>query len=130
MSKAQKRYSKQRKQKYEIHRSVQSLIPIDAIWEDGIFKSGNFYSKCYRFADINYKVASDKDKQGMLDRYATYVLNGIDNNAIAQIGAFHHRPTKWDALARVGIPLTGDENDRLREECNRIISGESGQRTC
>ena len=130
MSKAQKRYSKQRTQKYEIHRSVQSLIPIDAIWEDGIFKSGNFYSKCYRFADINYKVASDKDKQGMLDRYATYVLNGIDNNAIAQIGAFHHRPTKWDALARVGIPLTGDENDRLREECNRIISGESGQRTC
>ena len=99
MSKAQKRYSKQRTQKYEIHRSVQSLIPIDAIREDGIFKSGNFYSKCYRFADINYKVASDKDKQGMLDRYATYVLNGIDNNAIAQIGAFHHRPTKWDALA-------------------------------
>lgn len=130
MSKAQKRFTKQRKQKLKVRRSVQELIPVNSLWENGIFKSGNFYSKCYRFADINFRLASEEDKQGMLNRYATYILNGIDSNAIAQIGAFHHRPTKWDALAQVGIPLVGDANDRLRKECNRIITGESGQRTC
>jgi len=128
MSKTLNKFKKQRKRPFKVPRRVQALIPVDQIWEDGIFKTGNFYSKCYRFADINFKVASDDHKKDMLNRYAA-ILGSLDCEAFAQIGTFHHRPTKWDALSSAGIPLTGDEHDPYREECNRIISGESQNRT-
>ena len=55
---------KQDKEKFVIPRSVQDAIPVKAIWEDGIFLvSKNKYSKCYKFSDINYAVASREDKE-------------------------------------------------------------------
>ena len=46
---------KKDKEKFKIPRSVQDAIPIDAMWEDGIFLVGkNKYSKCFKFTDINY----------------------------------------------------------------------------
>ena len=57
---------KQDKEKFVIPRSVQDAIPINAIWEDVIFFIGkNKYSKCYKFSDINYAVASRDDKEEM-----------------------------------------------------------------
>ena len=50
---------KKDKEKFKIPRSVQDAIPIDAMWEDGIFLVGkNKYYKCFKFTDINYSVAS------------------------------------------------------------------------
>ena len=128
MSKTLSRFKKQRKRKFKVPRRVQDLIPVDMIWEDGIFKTGIFYSKCYRFADINFKVASDEHKKEMLNRYAA-LLGSLDCEAFAQIGTFHHRPTKWDALSSAGVALNGDANDRYRTECNQVISGQSSKRT-
>ena len=55
---------KQDKEKFVIPRNVQDIIPIKTLWEDGIFLVGkNKYSKCYRFSDINYAVASKEDKE-------------------------------------------------------------------
>ena len=127
MSKRLSRFKKERKRKFKVPRCVQHLIPIDEIWEDGIFKTGAFYSKCYRFADINFKVASDDHKREMLNRYAA-LLGVLDCDSHVQIGTFHHRPTKWDALSSAGIQLTGDTNDHYRKECNLLISGKSSKR--
>ena len=45
---------KQDKEKFEVPKSVQDIIPIKAIWQDGIFLIGNNkYSKSYKFMDIN-----------------------------------------------------------------------------
>lgn len=128
MSKRLSRFKKERKRKFKIPRRVQDLIPVDKIWEDGIFLTGKFYSKCYRFADINFKVASDEYKKEMLNRYAA-ILGSLDCEAFAQIGTFHHQPTKWDALSSAGVALTGDENDLYRKEANQVISGASSKRT-
>lgn len=128
MSKRLNRFKKERKRKFKIPRWVQHLIPIDEIWEDGIFKTGVFYSKCYRFNDINFKVASDEHKKDMLNRFAA-LIGVLDCDAHVQIGVFHHRPTKWDALSAAGIALTGDANDCYRKECNLVISGKSRKRT-
>lgn len=40
MSKRIRRHQKQCKRSFRIRRSVQSLIPVEEIWEDGIFRSG------------------------------------------------------------------------------------------
>ena len=50
---------KQDKEKFVVPKGVQDVIPVAAIFDDGIFKVGkDKYSKTYRFTDINYAVAS------------------------------------------------------------------------
>ena len=39
------------KEKYEVPKSVQDMIPIRRIWPDGIFQVGNKFSKSIRFSD-------------------------------------------------------------------------------
>ena len=52
-------------------KSVQSVIPIKTIWEDGIFLVGkNKYAKTFKFEDINYAVASREDKEAMFLEYS------------------------------------------------------------
>ena len=57
---------KQEKENFRIPHSVQDVIPIRRIWPDGIFRTGNAYSRSYRLTDINYAIASKADKTSML----------------------------------------------------------------
>ena len=50
-----------KKQKRKSARTVQQSIPIDAIYKDGIFRTGRLFSKSWKFSDTNYAVASDDD---------------------------------------------------------------------
>ena len=54
--------NKQEKTKFKIPRSVQEAIPIQRVWEDGIFQLGNRFSKSYSFTDINYQIASTVER--------------------------------------------------------------------
>ena len=58
MIKTLKILSKQEKERYTVPKKVQDVIPVRRIWQDGIFLTGNKFSKSYRFSDINYLVAS------------------------------------------------------------------------
>lgn len=40
------------KEKYEVPKSVQNMIPIRRIWPDGIFQVGNKFSKSIRFRTL------------------------------------------------------------------------------
>ena len=55
---------KQDREKFVVPKSVQNVIPIKTIWDDGIFLVGrNKYAKTFKFEDINYAVASREDKE-------------------------------------------------------------------
>ena len=55
---------KQDKERFVVPRGVQDVIPIKAIYDDGIFQVGrDKFSKTYKFSDINYAVASREDKE-------------------------------------------------------------------
>ena len=55
---------------FKIPRSVQQSIPIRRIYRDGIWQVGNKFSRCWRFADINYLVASEATSEICLWRTA------------------------------------------------------------
>ena len=62
MLKNQKRTPTQlfrKKEKRIIPKNVQQSIPIKRIYRDGIMQCGQYFSKKWRFSDINYAVASD-----------------------------------------------------------------------
>ena len=72
------------KEKYKVPRSVQECIPVRRIWKDGIFQVGNKFSKCIRFSDINYAIASKSDKTEMFLDYSE-LLNALDTGATTKI---------------------------------------------
>ena len=61
---------KREKEKFVMPKSVQDVIPIKAVYKDGIFLlSNNNYSKTFRFTDINYHIASDEEKKELMQGY-------------------------------------------------------------
>ena len=93
---------KQEKEKFVVPKGVQDVIPITAIYDDGIFQTGkDKFSKTYKFSDINYAVASREDKEAMFLEYSE-LLNSLDSGAVsythldvykrqpADRGAFRH----------------------------------------
>ena len=96
MLKTLKNLFKQDKEKFVVPKSVQSVIPIKTIWEDGIFLVGkNKYAKTFKFEDINYAVASREDKEAMFLEYSE-LLNSLDSGATTKITVNNRRLNKAD----------------------------------
>lgn len=51
---------------FKIPRSVQQTIPIQRVYRDGIWQVNGKFSQTWRFADINYTLASYEDQKDML----------------------------------------------------------------
>ena len=112
---------KQDKEKFVIPRSVQDAIPVKAIWEDVIFLvSKNKYSKCYKFSDINYAVASREDKEAMFLEYSE-LLNSFDTGATTKITILNRRLNKIDFEKTIMLPMAEDELDKFRKEYNKML---------
>ena len=121
---------KQDKEKLNVPKSVQDAIPVKSIWQDGIFLVGkNKYSKCYKFSDINYAVASRDDKESMFLEYSE-VLNSFDTGATTKITIMNRRLNKIDFEKTMMIPMANDNLDKYRKEYNEMlmskISGANG----
>ena len=109
------------KDKFVIPKSVQDVIPISAIYDDGIFKVGSeLYSKTFKFTDINYAVASRDDKESMFLEYSE-LLNSLDSGATTKITIVNHRLNRVDFEKTILLPLKDDELDEYREEYNKML---------
>ena len=112
---------KRDKGKSKIPKSAQDVIPADAIWEDGIFLVGNNkYSKCFKFLDINYAVASHEDKEAMFIDYSE-ILNSLDSGAIAKITINNRRINKVDFKNQILLSMKEDGLDKYRKEYNQML---------
>ena len=110
----------QDKEKFQVPRKVQDLIPIKNIWPDGIFKVGNKFSKSFRFSDINYLVASREDKESMFLTYSE-LLNSLDSGATTKITINNHRLNRSDFEESILMPMKQDGLDEYRKEYNDML---------
>lgn len=109
------------KEKFVVPKSSQDIIPIKALWEDGIFLIGNNkYSKSYKFIDINYAVASREDKESMFLDYSD-LLNSLDSGATAKITINNRRINKIDFEKTILLDMENDELDKYRKEYNQML---------
>lgn len=111
---------KQDKEPYVIPKTVQHTIPIQRVWPDGIFLCGGKFSKCWRFEDINYAIASKEDKTEMFLDYSE-LLNALDSGATAKITINNRRINRADFEKSILLHTTGDELDDLRREYNEML---------
>ena len=112
---------KQDKEKFRVPRGVQDIIPVQTIYDDGIFKVGrNKYSKMYKFEDINYYVASKADKESMFLEYSE-LLNSLDSNATTKLTINNRTLNKADFENQILIDMKGDNLDEYRKEYNQLL---------
>ena len=112
---------KQDKERFAVPRGVQDVIPIKAIYDDGIFQVGrDKFSKTYKFSDINYAVASREDKEAMFLEYSE-LLNSLDSGATTKITINNRRLNRANFEKTILLPLKGDALDEYREEYNRML---------
>ena len=106
MIKTLRNMSKQDREKFVVPKSVQAVIPMKTVWEDGIFLVGkNKYAKTYKFEDINYAVASREDKEAMFLEYSE-LLNALDSGATTKITINNRRLNRRDFEQTILIPRT------------------------
>jgi hypothetical protein len=120
----------QDRERIAVPRSVQDVIPIRAVWEDGVFlltgsaTAGGKYSKTFHFEDINYAVASKEDKEAMFLDYSE-LLNSFDSGATYKITVVVKKLDKEEFKKSILIPLRGDSLDPYRKEYNQILLAEA-----
>ena len=108
------------RERFTVPRSVQDVIPIKEIWDDGIFMVGNKFAKTFRFEDINYAVASREDKEAMFLEYSE-LLNSLDSGATTKITINNRRINKSDFEKKILIPMQDDGLDIYRKEYNQML---------
>lgn len=112
---------KQDKRNYIPIKNAQDVIPINRIWEDGIFQLGNRFSKTFKFEDINYAVASEEDKTAMFLSYSE-LLNSLDSGATTKITINNRKLNKENFEESILISLKKDRLDEYREEYNKMLT--------
>ena len=112
---------KKDKEKFVVPKGIQDVIPVKAIYDDGIFLvAKNKYTKSFKFSDINYTVASREDKELMFLDYSE-LLNSLDDGASTKITINNRRLNRIDFERNYKMDYTGDELDVYREEKNNIL---------
>ena len=112
---------KRDKEKFKIPKSAQNVIPVKALWPDGIFLVGkDKYSKSFKFLDINYAVASNEDKEAMFIDYSD-LLNSLDIGAMAKITINNRRINKLDFEKTILLDMKDDGLDKYRKEYNQML---------
>lgn len=121
MIKTLKIVGKQEKESIEIPRKVQDLIPIQTIYNDGIFMvAPGKYTKSFKFEDINYAVASRADKESMFLKYGE-ILNSFDSGATTKLTINNRRMDKREIARDILLPSREDRLDEYRKEYNKIL---------
>ncbi len=127
MLKTLKLWQNENKEQFKILKGIQDVIPVQAIYPDGIFlvsRSGLFgqnkYSMTFKFTDINYAVASREDKEAMFLDYSE-LLNSLDSGATAELTIMARRLSKADYESNILIPMAMDGLDKYRKELNKML---------
>ena len=111
---------KRDREPYRVPKSVRNAIPIQRIWENGIFQIGKEkYSKTYQLTDVNYAVASLDAKQRMNKSYQE-LLNSQEPGTTTKITVFNRTQPKRTIRENL-LPLRGNDLDKLIQGRNDIL---------
>ena len=114
------------RERFRIPRSVQQSIPIQKIYRDGIWQTGGKFSRTWRFADINYALASHEDQRDMFTAYCG-ALNSLPTDATTKITINNRRLNGADFQRSVLMRERGDSLDSYRREYNRVLTGKAAE---
>lgn len=121
---------KREKEKFVIPKSVQDVIPIKAVYKDGIFLVGNsLYSKTFKFTDINYHIASDEEKKELMQGYWS-VINSFGAGVTIKLTINNHKLDRAEFEKSILISFRYDGLDNYRKEYNEMLLDKANSSNC
>ena len=114
------------KRPFRVPRSVQQTIPIQRIYKDGIWVVNGKFTQTWRFADINYALASREDQEVMFWAYCG-VINALPTDATTKITINNRRLNSADFHKAVLMRQQGDGLDAYRREYNTMLIGKAAE---
>lgn len=100
-----------------IPRSVQQSIPVDEIFADGIWRSGEVFSQMWRISDINFSMLSDSNKRILQSQYGV-VYAGIPSDCWAKFCITSQHMDEKSFRKSILYQPEHDGHDDLRQEKN------------
>ncbi|MBQ4530164.1 MAG: hypothetical protein IJA36_06080 [Lachnospiraceae bacterium] len=105
---------------HSLPKSAQEIIDIVKVSESGIFElPGNRFSATWEIDDINYKIEDEYSKDDILYKYATEVVNPIQNPF--KITIINKKKDIQGLEDEYLIPYKSDEYVSLRESVNQEV---------
>jgi len=111
-------------ERFPVPKTVQQLLPIQAVHEDGIFELPGYgklirYSMTFVLWDIDYFVVSDEHRQRIAEWYEAYIKS-LDAEAVTKITVANMYMNRVAYERKHCHPLTGDGLDMYRGELNAL----------
>lgn len=104
-----------------VPRTAQQTIPYIMAYEDGIIEvSKGRFSRTIKFADINYHIARQEDKEDIFIRYCEF-LNYFNSTIDIQITIINKSINVETLEKHVLLREKGDYLDEYREEYNEML---------
>lgn len=101
-------------------KSVQKSIPVDRIYDDGMWRSGNVYSQMWSVSDINYAMVSDGKKEEIQQIYGK-LYAGVPSDCTIKICIVSQRMDDQVFRRDILYHRANDGHDDLRAEKNRQL---------
>lgn len=86
------------------------------------------WSATMGLSDINYEMAAQERQAQIIDQWARFI-NTFDGSTRLQVTCMTRTLDAGDVIGRIGMPMDGGPQDRLRADCNRIAMGKIGERS-
>lgn len=102
---------------FYIPRSAQQSIPVDEIFADGIWRSGEVFSQMWRISDINFSMLSDSNKRILQSQYGV-VYAGIPSDCWAKFCITSQHMDEKSFRKSILYQPEHDGHDDLRQEKN------------
>ncbi len=102
---------------FYIPRSVQQSIPVDEIFADGIWRSGEVFSQMWRISDINFSMLSDSNKRILQSQYGV-VYAGVPSDCWAKFCITSQHMDEKSFRKSILYQPEHDGHDDLRQEKN------------
>lgn len=119
------KHLRNKKEKIKLPKSVQQVISVKTIYEDGIFQvEKSKFSKSYKFSDVNYAVAGQEDKESMFLNYGA-ILNLLDAGTYPKLTIINRKLNKVDFDSKMKLELENDKLTKYRKEYNEIMANNS-----
>lgn len=105
----------------KIPRTVQESIPYTTVYKDGMIETvPDSYTRMYKFEDVNFKIASDTEKNAIFNTYKD-LLNSFPAGTSFQVLIHNHPADKSNTFNDIRYLPQSDGLNGYRQEINRHI---------
>lgn len=125
--KAKDTSKKGKKNELKVPKTVQETIPYLQIFKNGIIEiKPGVYSKTYKIADVNFKIATEDEQENIFSAYQA-LLNSYDHTVMPEFTIFNRAIDESEFSEHILVKPQDDDYNDYRTEFNDMLLAKMGE---